>query len=66
MKKLEDQVLELRESFSLSDYEALRVIVELQKIELYKQAQVLSSDNRYPGALEKIAMGVEDLVKAKQ
>lgn len=47
---------ELQEEYSLSEYEALDIALKSERNTLYKEANVISSQDEHPTALENIAM----------
>ena len=46
--------------YKLSEYEALTIALKIEANELFRKANVISSDNSYPSALEKIAIELSD------
>ena len=55
-RNLEQTVIGLQKDFKLTDYEALRIALEVERNNLFIKAHVISSTDEYPSALEKIAM----------
>lgn len=54
------------EDFVLSDFEALKVAAMIDQNENYETAHVLIDPNKYPSALEKIGIELEDIKKAME
>ena len=50
----------IQQEYKLSDYEALTIALKIESNELFRKANVISSDDSYPSALEKIAIELSD------
>ena len=50
----------VKEEYSVTDYEALTIALKIEENELFRKAHVISSDNKNPTALEKIAIELEN------
>jgi len=58
-REIESYAKSLKESFTLTDFEALTIAVESQRNEFFYRAFMLSNDDRKrPVALESIAMAL--------
>lgn len=62
VKDLSDKANEIIEAqWSVTPFEALQIAVQIQRNELYAQANVLNTVRLVPSALEKIGMELESL-----
>lgn len=50
----------IQQEYKLSDYEALNIALKIEENELFRKTHVISSNDEYPSALEKIAMELEN------
>jgi len=50
----------IQQEYKLSDYEALTIALKIESNELFRKANVISSNDSYPSALEKIAIALSD------
>ena len=50
----------IQKEYSLTNYEALDIALKVEANELFRRANVISSDDSYPSALEKIAIELSD------
>lgn len=60
-KKIKDLVSSLKESYKLSDFEALTIALKIEQNEILSRSFVLSDSNSAPTALEKIVHVIQDL-----
>jgi hypothetical protein len=50
----------IQQEYKLSDYEALTIALKIESNELFRKANVISSTDAYPSALENIAIALSD------
>jgi hypothetical protein len=50
----------IQKEYNLTNYEALDIALKVEANELFRKANVISSDDSYPSALEKIAIELSD------
>lgn len=50
----------IKQEYKISDYEALTIALKIEENELFRKAHVISSDDKYPSALEKIAIELSE------
>jgi hypothetical protein len=50
----------IQQEYKLSDYEALTIALKIESNALFRKANVISSNDSYPSALEKIAIALSD------
>ena len=62
-KELKLEVESLQETFKLTDFEALQIVVQREHIAVYKEANCMGYGN-HPVALEKQAMMLESIKDA--
>ncbi|MGZ9736610.1 histidine kinase [Flavobacterium sp. GNP002] len=52
----------IQQEYKLSDYEALTIALKIEENELFRKANVISKDDKYPSALEKIAIELKNKI----
>lgn len=50
----------IQQDYDLTNYEALDIALKAEANELYRKANVISSTDAYPSALENIAIALSD------
>ena len=56
--KTDKLVKELKEMYTLSDYEALDIAIKIETKDIIKKAFVVNDNDKFPVALEAIAMAL--------
>lgn len=54
----ETEAKDLTLKFGITIAEALNIVIQIERNEIFKKAFMLSKDDRYPSALESIAMNL--------
>lgn len=52
----------IQQEYKLSDYEALTIALKIEENELFRKAHVVSSNDKYPSALENIAIALDNKI----
>ena len=55
-----ERMLNLKDDYDLTDYEAYSLAVQIERNEILRSAFVVSDSDLYPSALEKIAMLIQE------